>query len=272
LDVVKRLVKLGISLLVRGWDVLQLGVKRILGRASEPRCVVLYYHGIASSLKQAFIRQMDEAAQLAEPVAAGFNGGLAPGRRYFAVTFDDGFVSTLENAFPVLLQRRIPATIFIPTGSLGQRPAWVKNPASPAWNETVMTADQVRSLRHYEGITVGAHSVSHPNFQALEPAQAERELKESKTELETLMGCAVDLFSFPHGKYSAASLELAKAVGYRRVFSIAPEPAQGERASYVVGRVLVCPSDWPVEFRLKLLGAYRWMTWIQEGGPTPVHG
>lgn len=259
----KRLAKLGISLILRGWDALGECLNRLAGRLTDPLCVVLYYHGIAPALKQRFARQMDYATRLAKPVAADFNGNLAPGQRYFAVTFDDGFVSTLENALPALQERGIPTTIFVPTGSLGSRPGWVNNPASPAWSETVMTAEQVRELKRFRMLTIGAHSITHPNFQAIDRAQAERELRLCKVELEALSGRPVDLFSFPHGNYSVSSLELAKAAGYKRVFSIAPEPAKAAVTDYVVGRVLADPGDWPLEFKLKLLGAYRWMACIQ---------
>ena len=34
----------------------------------------------------------------------------------------------------------------------------------------------------------------------------------------------------------------------------------GKRATeFVVGRVATDPGDWPIEFRLKLMGAYRWI-------------
>jgi peptidoglycan/xylan/chitin deacetylase (PgdA/CDA1 family) len=45
--------------------------------------------------------------------------------RVACVTFDDGFRNVATTAFPMLLQRKIPATVFLVTGVVGTRqPAW----------------------------------------------------------------------------------------------------------------------------------------------------
>jgi hypothetical protein len=85
------------------------------------------------------------------------------------------------------------------------------------------------------------------------------ELSDSRARLESVLGRSVTLFSFPHGAYNAGTLSLAKAAGYDRVFTIVPELNSTTANAFVIGRVAVEPDDWPLEFRLKVLGAYRWM-------------
>jgi peptidoglycan/xylan/chitin deacetylase (PgdA/CDA1 family) len=41
-----------------------------------------------------------------------------------AVTFDDGYVDTLEVALPVLERHAVPATVFVPTAFVGRRSFW----------------------------------------------------------------------------------------------------------------------------------------------------
>ena len=41
---------------------------------------------------------------------------------------------------------------------------------------------------------------------------------------------------------------------------------------FVVGRVQVDPWDWPIEVRLKALGAYRWMAWWMHARRGPASG
>lgn len=254
----KRLVKLLVSVLVRAWDVAAAVGLRLIGRRARPVCVVIYYHAIDAAQRSRFARQMDDLLRLTRPVSAGVAALPGSEAHYAAVTFDDGFISVLENALPELEQRKIPATFFVPTGCFGGPPAWVK-PDAPARQQRVLTVEQLVALRAHPILEVASHSISHPNFLKLDPGQARRELAESKARLESILGHKVPLFSFPHGKCDAQTIALARSVGYERVFTINPCNAFTGPDNFVTGRVLVDPADWPLEFRLKILGAYRWL-------------
>ena len=254
----KRLLKLAISLLVRAWDTLAALRLRFLGGRPQPTCVVLYYHAIPPGQRARFARQMDLLVHLAQPVPADLPALPTSGARYCAVTFDDGFVSVLESALPELERRNIPATFFVPTGCLGDPPSWVQA-ASPARHERVLSTEQLAGLKDHRLLAIGSHSISHPNFLKLEAAQARRELEQSKAQLEAILGHRIGLFSFPHGECDARTIALARAAGYDRVFTINPCNAFTSADSFVQGRVLVDPADWPLEFRLKVQGAYRWL-------------
>jgi len=254
----KRLFKLAVSLLVRISDILLAFVLRILGRRPGPRCVVIYYHAVDPRQRARLARQMDELLRLAQPVAAGLLSLPDLPVHYCAVTFDDGFVSVLENALPELELRNIPATLFVPTGSLGKSPAWVRA-GSPARRQRVLSAEKLADLKDHRLLTIGSHSISHPNFLQLSLAQVRRELEQSKAQLEAILGHKVGLFSFPHGACDSQTIALARAAGYDRVFTISSSNAFIGPDNFVVGRVLVDPADWPLEFRLKVLGAYRWL-------------
>ena len=297
--VMKRVLKLLISLVVRGWDILRIGLLWLIGRQPPSSCVVLYYHGIQAAQRERFARQMDELLRLTRPLRAGYGlphpgplppaapapaclpwltqagagrrqrgqsdgrgkrgrDTLQPGGRYSAVTFDDGFVSVLNNALPELEQRGIPATWFIPSGCLGRRPPWLTNPESSAWQERILTEEQLVSLKDHPMLSVGSHSVTHPRLPDLLDEACVRELRQSKSDLERILGQQITEFSFPHGKCDERSIQLAKAAGYKRVFTIQPALALRSASEFVTGRVAVDPEDWRLEFRLKLLGAYRW--------------
>jgi peptidoglycan/xylan/chitin deacetylase (PgdA/CDA1 family) len=254
----KRLIILAISLVVRCVDFGVRTASRLLGRTPPPCCAVLYYHEIEPDQRGKFARQMDEIVRLTQVIRADQRWRLEPGRYYSAITFDDGFVSVLENALPEMEARGIPATLFIPTGYLGKRPEWIRDPAFPGYHQKVMSADQLAGFKDHPLFSLESHSCSHPDFLKLDEDQARSEFRESKTHLERILGKKVTQFSFPYGAHDSRLVELALEAGYERVFTVEPRAAFADADEAATGRVAANPGDWPIEFRLKLLGAYRW--------------
>jgi len=251
--------KLLISLAVRLFDVWRASLARVLGREHPPACVVLYYHGVPIEKRGLFGCQLDTLLRFAEPVAIDPVPALCRGKFYAAVTFDDGYVSVLENAVPELMKRKIPWTVFVPSGCLGQRPSWLRNPSKTVNEEWVMTAEQLRTLAKNPQVTIGSHTVTHAHLIEVGPQRAAVELFQSKNDLEQVLGKPVTLFSYPFGARTPALDEQARAVGYQRVFSSSPRLAFRESNEFVVGRVQSDPGIKLLEFQLKILGAYRWL-------------
>ena len=227
-------------------------------RPSTGRGVVLYYHAVKPAERAAFAWQMDELVKHARPFRADSPETMTAGQLNVAVTFDDGFESVLQNAIPELTKRHIPFTMFVPSGSLGERPCWVLDPEHRAWDERVLSREDLRVLAKLPLAQLGSHSITHPNLQRLSADEARRELVQSKVDLEAIAGSQVDVFSFPHGAHSPALLEEARQAGYKRVFTVEPTLVESGGTTFSVGRVGVDPDDWPIEFRLKIAGAYRW--------------
>jgi len=106
-------------------------------------------------------------------------------------------------------------------------------------------------------VAIGSHTVTHPELPCLDEKEARRELCQSREELRAILDKDINLLSFPHGTYNQKLLELSQQTGYTRVFS--SEPAFLDPQGYLAGRIDVQPTDWRIEFRLKLLGAYSWL-------------
>jgi peptidoglycan/xylan/chitin deacetylase (PgdA/CDA1 family) len=222
------------------------------------QCVVLYYHAIDGGQRAAFARQVDEIERRCFPVAPDAAALTRRGVRTAAVTFDDGFRSVVEHALPVLSAAGVPCAVFVPSGNLGRAPQWHMEPGVPDSADTVIGEGELRRLPS-ELVTVGSHSVSHPHLRQLDDATTRDELVESRRALESITGQPIELFSFPYGEHSHELVERCREVGYRRVFTTEPIPFRDGDDPFVMGRVAVAPDDWTWEFRLKLLGAYRWM-------------
>jgi peptidoglycan/xylan/chitin deacetylase (PgdA/CDA1 family) len=254
----KRLIKLLISIGffcgVTFWDIFRwLGGKKSVGSR-----VVLYYHSIPAENRAAFARQLDTVLRCAKPIPASVRSALNGGSRYVAVTFDDGFENVVENALPELEKRRIPATIFIIADSLGQFPHWLTDPSERKQHGKLMSLNQLQKLPS-ELVSIGSHTMTHTVLPLLSPHDARLELFGSRAKLEKLLNIGVELFSFPRGAFNQDLVRCCREAGYERVFTSSPSMAFEEPQEFVTGRVWAEPTDWSLEFRLKLVGAYRWL-------------
>ncbi|HJV66425.1 MAG TPA: polysaccharide deacetylase family protein [Geomonas sp.] len=233
--------------------------RRMFGLPCRSGPTILYYHSVSAGEVARFRAQMDVLSRLAKPVALRDLLPVGDDARLVSVTFDDGFANLLSNVFPELSRLGIPATFFVVSGFLGQRPGWVEGWESDA-GECLLDQEQLRELAASGLITIGSHTVNHPHLTNVSPAVAETEIRQSKADLESILQRKVDYLSFPYGSFSSVHVVLAKKAGYREVLAAQGPCANAAAECYqAVKRIRVDPFNWPIEFRLKVLGAYRWL-------------
>ncbi|HEX3993555.1 MAG TPA: polysaccharide deacetylase family protein [Acetobacteraceae bacterium] len=253
----KRQLKIAISCLicVLSWPVSVLA--SVVGVAARPRLVILYYHDIPAVSRARFARQMDKLMRRATVVAADWRGGPIKGR-VCAITFDDAFVSVIDNALPELAKRQLPSTIFVPVGALGGPPGWAME-ANCAPGEIVADEHLIRSLPS-SLVTLGAHTMTHPVLSRLPRATARAEIEQSRTLLSAMTGQDVRLMSFPYGDYDQEVVAMCETAGYDLVYGIVPTTVDPQDSAFIRGRVAVNPDDSDLEFFLKMSGGYWWMS------------
>ena len=69
----------------------------------------------------------------------------------------------------------------------------------------------------------------------------------------------VQRIAYPFGDWDGRVADATGVAGYRSAFTVRPSCVNHNDAQLAIPRVTVEPTDWPVEFRLKVRGAYRWM-------------
>ncbi|MCP4698449.1 MAG: polysaccharide deacetylase family protein [Gammaproteobacteria bacterium] len=227
---------------------------RISPKYRSYNLVVLVYHEVIAAQKKRFTGQMDSLCRYAAAVFADVQelGGDKPRA---AVTFDDGFEGLLDNALPILQQRHIPCTLFIPSGHLGRRPGWIRNPAHKNYHARIMDPEQIKALSP-DRVLIASHSARHADLTTLAKKALQEELSASKTALENIVNRGVELLAFPYGAYDEQVAIAAEQAGYRRIFSADPV---WRETNFLMGRVDLSPDDWPIEFHLKIRGAYQWL-------------
>ena len=254
-----RVLKFALALVFHAYDSVRSLLRRVAGSPITPPLVVLMYHSVKRDERERFKRQIDQLVRLAHPVYADFQARNDDRRRYVAVTFDDGYHSVLENAFPILIERGIPATLFVPTQHLGKAPGWITDDRHRDASERLLTADELRQMQK-AGAMIGSHGVTHRPLTQVSTPEAIAELRESRRQLTSIIGQDVNLFALPYGAGSDEVVRLAASAGYRRLFLNVPVHRVTSE-DHMVGRIEVSPTDWPLEYGLKIRGAYQWLPW-----------
>jgi peptidoglycan/xylan/chitin deacetylase (PgdA/CDA1 family) len=252
-----RILKFSISALWFMSDYVLRLFMRLLGRMPNATCVILYYHSVSDVQKLAFVRQLDIVTSMTIPISIDHVPKLLPGKRYSAITFDDGFENIITNAVPELSKRGIPATVFVTSGYLGRPAEWWPKTESERQLK-IGKAEKWQQLQA-DLISIGSHTITHPYLTALSEPEAKSELFESRAMLQELLKRKINTFSFPYGDFNAALIDWCREAGYKRIFTSLPENSFKKANEFVSGRIKVEPTDWPLEFRLKLLGAYSWL-------------
>jgi peptidoglycan/xylan/chitin deacetylase (PgdA/CDA1 family) len=196
-------------------------------------------------------------------VPASYRGELPSGKKCVAITFDDAFVSVAENGLPELSRHSFHSTIFVPVGWMGRTPGWAVEPgltkvANPELREVVMSSKQLNALSA-SLVSLGSHTITHPSVPELGTERAREEIEHSRHLLAQLSGREILEFSFPYGDHDAWTVAMCRAARYETVYSITPEEVDTTTPELSRGRTKVDPSDGPIEFFLKLNGAYQWM-------------
>jgi peptidoglycan/xylan/chitin deacetylase (PgdA/CDA1 family) len=113
-------------------------------------------------------------------------------------------------------------------GWLHQIGEWAGRKSSPGELNRMLTADELRTLAKSRWVTIGAHTVTHPQLSSLSEDEQRYEIVESGRQLETIIGREVKVFAYPFGKkcdYDAASVRICREAGYLKAAAAFPGEA-----------------------------------------------
>jgi len=125
-----------------------------------------------------------------------FISGCGVRQVYVSITFDDGYSSTYENAFPILSKYEFPATIFVVTGYIGVE-------------KDFMNWEQLHILSKHGKWEIGSHSHTHPNLTTLKEDKIIKELHLSK-EILVSKGFNPIGIATPYGQFNEDVLKHIK--------------------------------------------------------------
>ena len=139
------------------------------------------------------------------------------------VTFDDAYRS-IRATLPVLERLGVPATVFVCTGFADEgRPLRI-----PELRDDVDRApqqfatlrwDELRELSE-RGVVIGSHTVGHAHLPRLGDQELERQLQDSRAEIEDELGLACRYVAYPFGEHDARVRRAAEHAGYDAAFAV----------------------------------------------------
>ena len=189
--------------------------QRILGRFPVS---ILMYHSVGDNSHFFTVRPKEFAKQMhylksnnynvlsLAHVVADLNAGRPLPTHSVVLTFDDGYEDNFSNAYPILKEYNFPATIFVSSGLIGVERA-VRGVSLHYLNKEQMLEMQASGLIDFQ-----SHGMSHRNLTELPEIESERELKESKSFLESLFQKKINLFAYPFGASNAFIREAVRGL------------------------------------------------------------
>lgn len=198
---------------------------------------VLYYHSIDPSEANELILAPERLREQLQYIKnAGYttltiqevydhlaNNSPIP-EKSILITFDDGYMDNYVNAFPILKELDIKATIFLMTVGVDEG--------------YYMSSDSIKEMSDY-GIDIQGHTITHPHLSELPYEEQLKEVKESREFISNITGKDVFAFAYPYGDFNDDTLKAVQEAGYSMAFTIKNGKADREDGLLTLNRIYV---------------------------------
>lgn len=144
------------------------------------------------------------------------------------ITFDDGYSDAYQIALPILKEKGMTGTFFIITGFFNKI--------------DYLSQDNVIELAN-QGMEIGSHTQMHSDLSIVSQDKSQKEIFDSKKDLENLLGKKIYFFCFPSGKYNAETLEIVKTAGYLMAVSTKEGIVHSSNSPFETTRIRIRGED-----------------------------
>ena len=176
---------------------------------TENHGVILLYHHVATDTPPStsitpedfrshleFLRDNNFSVIPLDEMINGLREGSQLPDKSVAITFDDGYISIYETAFPMLQSFDFPFTLFLSTGPIDRR------------QQNYMSWEQVREMSK-AGVIIANHMVEHPYMLEKSSGESqtdwikrqETELLSAETRIEEETGQSHRYLAYPYGEF-----------------------------------------------------------------------
>jgi peptidoglycan/xylan/chitin deacetylase (PgdA/CDA1 family) len=177
---------------------------------------ILMYHVLSAPPAHApypelYVRPADFGAEVAWLVGHGYQavtlqrvfdswrGAAALPARPIVLSFDDGYLSDVKTAWPVLKAQRWPGVLDLEVANL--KPVWGIRPPG------------VRKLIA-AGWEIDDHTLTHPDLTTVDALRLRDEVDGSRAAIRKRFHVPVNFFCYPAGRYDAAVIAAVQRAGF----------------------------------------------------------
>lgn len=241
---------------------------------SDYEAAILLYHSVDSDgafhaiRPEEFMRQMEylrrnySIVSLDEIRSFVEKGNSLP-KKSVAITFDDGYYDNYLNVYPYFRKHKLPAAVFLTTGYCGKKTLLDGIPLKMlGWNE-------IKEMSQ-NNITIGAHTITHPNLQKIGLEEAKNEILGSKEEIEKNIERDVNYFAYPLGMYTNEIVDLVDCLGFKGAFGGRGLIRKGDKL-FVLKRVPVYSSVTLLMFKARLTRAIESFERIEQSAKKVIN-
>lgn len=175
------------------------------------------------------------------------------------ITFDDGYLDTLENAIPVLKELNMHAVIFV----MGNRKL-----KTARWDEQddfascpLMTDEQIRWADRM-GFEIGAHSLDHFPLTGLREKDIAYEVTRSKQAIEEVLDKPIQTFSYPYGSVDEKVKKVVSDSGFLFACGVYSGSAKFSQSVMDFRRLAINQDTSWLKFLFTLLLPYQYIEWL----------
>lgn len=227
---------------------------------------VLLYHQIARlpdpkvPYKGLFVRPESFRSQMRWLKSLGYKGlsvrdawpylrGDKKGK-VVVITFDDGFLNTLEHAAPALAEVGFTATNYFVANQIGGSNVWDAKEGIP--QSPCMNASELREWARL-GHEVGAHTLDHCLLPQVSHQEAQRQIADCKRKIEDVLGSEVTSFCYPYGGNDPVHRQIVREAGYLNATTTVSKRASSTDDAFGIPRIYIRYRHSTLEAMLRVL-------------------
>ncbi len=184
----------------------------------ERKTIVLMYHRINDALEPG--EWVVPVARFREQMAYLATRRAQEQDKETLITLDDGYRDNYLNAYPVLKELGLKASVFLITDYIGTDRKRERYQDVP-WQRDYLNLQEVREMA-MNGITFGAHTATHPHLPGLGVEEIENEIVSSRDFLQKELGIGRPAFSYPYGEFDDRIKRIVKEAGFSCAFTVKP--------------------------------------------------